>query len=243
VPHSRSRRTARFPSTQWSIVVKAGGDSPEGHHALERLCKSYWLPIYAFARRKQRSSADEARDLTQAFFARLIARNDFAAADREKGRFRSFLLRAFENFLADQRDRAGALKRGGGVQFLSLDELDAEERQQIEPIDAESPEHLYDRQWALLILSRVTERLREEQIALGKGEQFEALSPFLAGDSGRSYSAAAERLDTTEGAAKMAVSRLRQRFRALLRAQIAETLADPGDVDEELRDLQRALRG
>jgi RNA polymerase sigma-70 factor (ECF subfamily) len=230
-----------FAQTRWSIVVAAaGGNGVESRDALERLCTTYWYPLYAFVRR-QRYSAHDAQDLTQSFFARLIEKNDLAAVDRAKGKFRSFLLAAMQHFLANEWDRAQAQKRGGGMVFLSIDDADAERRYHEEPAEQITAEQLYDRRWALTLLDQVLARLGDEMRSEGRGACFEALKFCLTGGPGAAYADLAQRLGTSEGALKVAVHRLRDRYRALLRAEIAETVGSETEVDDELRQLFSAL--
>ncbi len=208
--------------------------------ALEELCRAYWYPLYAFVRNRGYSSSD-AQDLTQSFFTRIIETGGFASADPERGRFRSYLLGALKHFLANEWHRAQAQKRGGGVTFLELDALDPEARYALEPAQSTDPDARFDREWAQELTARAMEELRAESKASGKGELFEALKGSLIGEEpARSETAA--RLGMTVGAAKVAVHRLRQRYREILRAEIAETVSDPSDIDDEMRYLVAALR-
>jgi RNA polymerase sigma-70 factor (ECF subfamily) len=208
--------------------------------ALEELCRAYWYPLYAFVRYRGYSS-DDAQDLTQSFFARIIETGGFDSADPERGRFRSYLLGAMKHFLANEWHRARAQKRGGGVTILDLDALDPEARYALEPAETTDPDAGFDREWAQETTARAMEELRAESEARGKGELFRALKGSLTGDEpARSETTA--RLGMTEGAVKVAVHRLRQRYRELLRAEIAETVTDPSDVDDEMRHLVAALR-
>jgi RNA polymerase sigma-70 factor (ECF subfamily) len=234
---------AGFEATRWSIILAAGRDDPAQAAALDRLCRTYWYPLYAFVRRQGRSPED-AQDLTQAFLARLIAKRDLAGVDRAKGRFRSFLLAAMKHFLANERDKARALKRGGGAHVTSLDAGDAETRYLREPADPVTPERVFERRWALTLLDEVLRRLRAEYEVRGQGALFEALKDTLAGGGGADgHAAAAHRLGMTEGAVKVAAHRLRRRYRDLLRAEIAATVDAPGEVDDELRHLFAVLSG
>lgn len=232
-----------FATTHWSLVVAAKPDEANrsrARRALEELCRAYWYPLYAFVRNRGYSSSD-AQDLTQSFFARLIETAGFASADPERGRFRSYLLGAMKHFLANQWHRAQAHKRGGGVTFLELDALDPEARYALEPAQSTDPDTGFDRQWAQESIARAMEKLRAESEASGKGELFEALKGSLTGEEpARSETAA--RLGMTVGAVKVAVHRLRQRYREILRAEIAETVTDPSDVDDEMCHLVDALR-
>lgn len=232
----------RFAATRWSIVVAAGGaDSKRARRALEHLCSTYWYPLYAFVRRQGHAPHD-AQDLTQEFFARLLARNFLGDADPGKGRFRSFLLGALKHFLSDEWDRARAQKRGGGVQIISLDAESAETRYKLEPADDSSAEKIYERRWALALLDQVLRRIRSEFARDGKEHFFEELKPALTGAKIPCAEIAA-RLGLKEGAVRVAVHRLRTRYRDLLRAEIAETVASPTDVDSEMQHLFAALTG
>ena len=236
-----SQKPAReFQTTQWSLVVAAGtASTAASREALGQLCETYWHPLYCYARGRG-YAADEARDLTQGFFTTLIEKGYVRAADPQRGRFRSFLLTAFKHFLANEYDREHALKRGGGSTFVAIDAEAAEERFRGEPRDERTPERDYERQWALALLEVALGRLREEFVA-GKHEaRFDGLKEFLTGDAG-SYSFAAELLGMSEGAVKVAVHRLRKRFRDLVRAEIARLVEDPRDVDDEIRMLFSAL--
>lgn len=235
-----------FCSTHWSVVVKARQTgSPEAQEALAWLCENYWYPLYAFVRRKGHS-AEAARDLTQAFFARLIEKDEFPDADPARGRFRTFLLTALSHFLANAHDHACALKRGGGRDLARLNWDEAESRYGQDPAHELTPEKLFLRRWALTLLERVLQRLRAEYIEARKEPLYDALKAFLTGNaSAESYSETGQRIKLSEGAVKVAVHRMRRRYRELLRAEIMETVDDPtrpGAVDEELRDLFEALK-
>ena len=235
---------ANFSRTHWSVVVAARGeDSPDARAALERLCRNYWLPIYAFVRRQGHSPHD-AQDLTQGFFARLLGKNFLSGVDRSKGKFRSFLLGALKHFLANEWDRAGAQKRGGAYTFIPIDAASAETSCWIEPSDNSSADKVFERRWALALLDQVLRRLREEYVRLGKEELFEQLKPVLT-ETSRAvrYADIAVRLGSSEGAVKVAVHRLRRRYRELLRAEIAETVASEAEVDDEICCLFAALSG
>lgn len=231
-----------FATTHWTVVQAAGREgTPEAGRALEELCRIYWYPLYVYVRRQGRSKED-AEDLTQGFFARFLERNYLEGVNSDKGRFRAFLLASLKHFLANERDRACRHKRGGGVAALSLDWQDAEARYLIEPADNLSPDKLYDRAWAIMLLERVISSLQRESVEEGKSGLFEALKPFLmAGKSTSSCAEAAARLGLTEGAVRVAVHRLRGRYRKLLRQEIAHTLSDPAQVEEELRALFEAF--
>ncbi|MEO6741059.1 MAG: sigma-70 family RNA polymerase sigma factor [Chthoniobacteraceae bacterium] len=237
---SQKAEAGRFEATRWSIVVAAGAaDSQRAHRALEHLCTAYWYPLYAFVRRQGHSPHD-AQDLTQEFFARLLARNFLGDADPGKGRFRSFLLGALKHFLSDEWDRARAQKRGGGQQPISLHAESAETRYQLEPADESSAEKIYERRWALALLDEVLKRLRDEFAREGKEHIFEELKSALTGGK-VPYAEIAARLDVKEGAVRTAIHRLRTRYRKLVRAEIAETVATSAEVDAELQHLFAAL--
>ncbi|HEX4265039.1 MAG TPA: sigma-70 family RNA polymerase sigma factor [Verrucomicrobiae bacterium] len=239
VPHA----AANFTPTHWSVVLAAAGcaDSTHARDALERLCRNYWLPIYAFVRRQGHSPHD-AQDLTQEFFARLLEKNYLARADREKGRFRSFLLASVKHFLANEWDKAQAQKRGGGRILISIDAELAENSFGMEPVDLLTADKIFERRWALALLEQVLRRLREEYTRDGKEKQFEQLKATLT-EASRSlpYAEIATRLATSEGAVKVAVHRLRQRYRELLRAEISDTVANAGEIDDEIGNLFAAL--
>jgi RNA polymerase sigma-70 factor (ECF subfamily) len=233
---------AAFRTTRWTVVLHARqGNSAEASAALEQLCRSYWYPLYAFVRRQGHDPHD-AQDLTQEFFARLLAKHQLESVDRAKGRFRSFLLAALKHFLANEWDRRKARKRGGGEIHLSIDAQSAEDRYRLEPADPQSAEKIYERRWALTLLDRVLELLKAEAEAAGKGTQFEQLKSALTADRRQApYAELGQRIGLTEGAVKVAVHRLRQRYRELLRAEIAHTVSDPKAVDAEIRHLFAAL--
>ncbi len=233
---------AAFPTTHWSVVIAAGRErSPQAEAALEELAQAYWYPIYAFLRREGHAAV-EAQDLTQAFFARLLEKNYPAQADRTRGRFRSFLLLTLRHFLADEREHAGAFKRGGGCVVLSLDEDVSEGRYRAEPADLETPETLFERRWAETILARATARLAEEYAASGKAAVYQILQAFQPGErASLSYSQAARQLATSESAVKALIYRMRKRHRELVRDEVAQTVAGAGDVDDELRHLIEVL--
>ncbi len=210
--------------------------------ALEELCRGYWAPLYAFARRVGHSRED-ARDLTQGFIAQILENHGIAAADSKRGRFRTFLLAAFKHFLSHERDRAQALKRGGGIQLLPL-AVEEEFGYSIDPADPRTPEHAFDQRWATALLGKVLARLREEFAASGRGALFEDFKGVLVGEPLEGgYRAIAARLGMTEGAAKMIVKRMRERYRHLLRGEIAQTVATPQEVEEELCHLRGVLSG
>jgi RNA polymerase sigma factor (sigma-70 family) len=240
-PSPISGGAREFATTHWSLVLAAGGDTSGARVAVARLCSLYWYPLYAFARRMGLGTYD-AEDATQGCFAHLLRTDGLSKVAREKGRFRSFLLAALKNHLSHERERATAQKRGGGERVVDLDALEAEARYALEPTDDLSPDRLFDRRWALAVLEQAQERLRSEYDASGKGALFEALRPTLGGArSGPAYSEIAVKLGLSEGAVKVAVHRLRDRYRGVLRSVVADTVATPVDVDAELRHLIAAL--
>jgi RNA polymerase sigma-70 factor (ECF subfamily) len=234
---------AEFPSTQWSLIAAAAATKDEqSAAALADLCSRYWYPVYAFIRRRG-ARAEDAADLTQEFFATLLEKDYLEDVDPLRGRFRSFLLIAVARFVSKQRDKAAAQKRGGGRQILSLDLQEGERRYTREPIHDWTPERVFDRKWAVTVLDQTLASLREEHDATGKGEQFERLKVYLTGDAGAlPLAQLAEQLGTTEGAVKVAIHRLRQKYRDRLRKLVAQTVAKPDDVEDELRQLLAALR-
>jgi len=233
-----------FVTTHWSVVAAAGrSDTTRARDALAKLCQTYWFPLYAYVRRRGHAPED-AKDLTQEFFARLLERNWVADADQEKGRFRSFLLSALNHFLADEWDKARAQKRGGGVASVPLQFDTAETRYGVEPVDNVTPERIFERRWALTLLEEVLKRLQAEYVREGKSDLFVALNPCLVGErTSQPYAELAEKLGLTEAAVKTSVHRLRQRYRQLLRDEIAHTVTRPDEVDDELRHLFAVLAG
>ncbi len=233
---------ARFLTTRWSLVCAAGRrDAPGGREALEELCRSYWYPLYAFVRRRG-DGPEDARDLVQGFFARFLARNYLAGLDQESGRFRSYLLAALQNHLTNERERARARKRGGGVAPVPSELEGAEGRYAREPADPLTPERLFARKWARTVLERVLARLAREQEEKGRGQVFARLQPFLVeSETGETLASAARELGLTAGAARVAVHRLRGRYRELLLTEVAQTVDRPQDVEDELRELFEAL--
>ncbi|MCX6903977.1 MAG: sigma-70 family RNA polymerase sigma factor [Verrucomicrobia bacterium] len=231
-----------FPVTQWTVVLAAGGmPSPESAAALERLCSSYWYPLYAFVRRSGHSPPD-AEDLTQEFFARVLERHWLTRADQSKGRFRTFLLTAMERFLANEWDKARALKRGGGQRNVPIQVDTAETRYGVEPADTRTPEQAFEYRWAVALLDEVVKQLEAEFQEQGQAASFAALKPCLVGDrASQPYAELAAMLGMEEGAVKVAVHRLRQRYRELLRAEIANTVASTEEVDAEMRHLFNVL--
>lgn len=227
-----------FRTTRWSVVhAAAGSGSGAAREALATLCEAYWYPVYAFVRRSG-ASAEDARDLTQGFFARLLEKRDVGGADPAHGRFRGYLLGSVKHFLANERARQRALKRGGGSAPLSIDYGDADRQYSLEPADPATPEKLFLRNWALALVRRATDGLGEEYGAQGRRVVFERLRPMLTGDAdAASRKRIAESLGLTANALNVAAHRLRRRFRHRLKAEVADTLADPGDVEDELRSL------
>jgi RNA polymerase sigma-70 factor (ECF subfamily) len=234
----------RFSTTHWSVVLAAGSnETSQSREALARLCQLYWYPVYAFIRR-QEHSADDAADLTQEFFVRVLDKSFLKQADPQRGRFRSFLLACVRHFLSNEADRARALKRGGGYAILPLEIETGEQRYQLEPRDELTPDKVFDRRWTLMLLESVLGQLRTEQIDRGKEKVFEELKEFLTGESDRvPYSVVGRSLDMSEDAVKVAVHRLRKRFRELLTAEVAQTVSDPKDVRDEIRYLIESVRG
>jgi RNA polymerase sigma-70 factor (ECF subfamily) len=231
-----------FWTTHWSQVLLAGqSDSTKARAALANLCQRYWYPLYVFVRR-QGQGPEDAQDLVQGFFERLLENQYLKVADPEKGRFRSFLLIALRRFMANEWDRANRLKRGGGQKFISLDEQDTEARYKAEAVDEMSPEKAYQRQWAVVVLGQVLDRLEEEFVSAGKARFFAELKVYLSGEPGASsYAEIGGRLGMSTAAMKVAVHRLRQRFRELLRMEIANTVSRPEAIDDEIRELFAAL--
>lgn len=235
---------ARFRTTRWSaIFVAAQSQAPGSQEALTTLCRDYWYPLYAFARRAGYAPPD-AQDLTQGFFGSLLERRALKRADPARGKFRSFLLGSFKNYLYDEADRARALKRGGGREFVFLDAAAAETRYQLEPADELTAEKIYDARWAIVLLTRAVDRLRDECIASGEQARFEVLRPFVGAESGAgppTYDEVANTLGVSLGTAKTWVHRFRKRYTALLREEIARTVSDPSEIDDEIRALCEAL--
>jgi RNA polymerase sigma-70 factor (ECF subfamily) len=238
------RPQAAFNTTHWSVVLAATrSDSTRARDALARLCQTYWYPLYAYVRRRGYSAPD-AQDLTQAFFAQLLARESLTSANPELGKFRSFILTAMKNFLASEWKQGMARKRGGGSQMLSLDWAAAEERFDLEPVTHSSPDKLFEKQWALTVLGDVLNQLEREYQNEGKRDLFAALKQALLGiRESQPYAELAIRLGMSESAVKVTVHRLRKRYRKLIRDEIANTLDDPKDVDNEMRYLFQVLTG
>ena len=237
MPRDLRNHRADFATTRWSIVLAAGrADSPSARDALAALCKSYWYPLYAFARRRG-YRGDQAEDLTQGFFARFLEKHNVQDADRARGKFRNFLLASFKNFLANEHDRNTAKKRGGEFAFESIDSANAEHRYASLPHSL-SPEQELEQQWALSMLETVVKQLEAEYTCAGKAPLFSLLKEFLPGSASElTYRQCADSLSVSEAAVKMAVLRLRRRYRQVLREQIADTLPPDGSIDEEIRYL------
>lgn len=232
------RPSGVFPTTRWSVVLAAGQDSsPQAAEALEKLCRAYWYPLYAYVRR-QGHPPEPAQDLTQEFFARLLAKDYLAAVEPAKGKFRWFLLSAVKRFLLNERERNLADKRGGGRTHVPFDGQRAEERYRLEAADQLSPDRLFDRAWAVNLIETARQRLAEECALEGKRALFEQLEVLLAGDKGHAtHAQIASRLGMTEGAVKVAVHRLRRRYRELLREEVAQTVGHGKELEDELREL------
>ena len=230
-----------FVTTHWSVVLSACGDDPaRGRKALEKLCQTYWLPLYSYVRRRGYTQAD-AEDLTQGFFARLLRLDSLSQVHRAKGKFRSFMLSAMNHFLADEWDRAAAQKRGAQI-TLPLDVAEAETRYQSAQAASLAPDRLFERQWALALLDATLQRLRQEYDAAGRAELFQELRFAIAAEKGEvRYAEPAARLGMTEQALRVAAHRLRRRYREILRQEIANTLADPSETEAELKYLRRVL--
>jgi RNA polymerase sigma-70 factor (ECF subfamily) len=233
--------SSRFNTTRWTLVLAVReGQSPDAQAALATLCETYWYPVYAFIRRTGHNGED-ARDLTQAFFTRVLEKDYFGQARQERGRFRSFLLSSVRHFLSNQRDWDQAQKRGGGQTHLSLEFDDGERTYQIEPVDPHTPERLYERRWALASIESALARLKKKYEDGKKGELFARLRPYLTGDEPQSYAELAKSVGVSEGSLRVAVHRMRQQFAATLREIIADTVESRDDVDEELRELMKAV--
>jgi RNA polymerase sigma factor (sigma-70 family) len=237
-----SEQSPIFATTCWGLVLAAGeGSSPAAQQALEQLCRTYWYPLYAYLRRRGKDP-DLAQDLTQGFFERLLQRNDLSRLTQEGGRFRSFLLSALNHFVINELDYSQAQKRGGGQVILSLDETNAEDRYLREPSHSESPDRLYERQWALTLMDTAIRRLADEQAEAGKSAAFESMRPFLSQEPGPgAYSESASRLGMSTGHLAVQVHRLRERYRQLVRAAVADTVQGPLEIEEEMRHLLAAL--
>jgi len=243
VPGTGARGPTAFATTHWSLIVRAAdAGTADGRAALAELCRIYWYPLYGFARRRGLAPAD-AEDLTQGFLADLLAREAVAQADAARGRFRTFLLNSFDHYRSHERARAQAAKRGGGEAVVSLDVMHAAEgRFRDEPATTESPEKVYDRKWAMSLIEVTLAAVRLEYAANGKAAWFDELKAALwCGRGEIAYAEIARRLDSTEGAVKVAVHRLRQRFGERFRAEVAQTVVDPAEVDDEIRHLLAAV--
>ena len=232
----------RFWTTCWAAVLAAGNaESQEATTAWSRLCKSYWFPVYAFIR-KRGHSPEDAQDLTQEFFARFLEKNHISRATKERGRFRVFLMTSVQNFLHNERDRAHAIKRGGGCKFLSLDHQDPEERYRLEPVTETDPAQAFEQRWAAVLLETVLNRLREDFASEGRGPLFEKLQAHLWGDSESiPYSQLAEEFGLTSANIKTIAHRSRLRYREVLREEIAYTVSAPGEIDDEIRYLMQVV--
>jgi RNA polymerase sigma factor (sigma-70 family) len=234
---------AQFTSTHWSIVIEAQGESPAAQEALEKLCRIYWRPIYSFVLR-QGIVSDEAEDVTQAFFADLLKHRSLTAVRKEKGRFRSYLLGALKHFLTDERRRAMAIKRGKGQRLIPLEELSADERSEMELADPLTAEQIYERRWASTVLERVLGLLKNEYGAAGNAILFDSLKQLLPDEPGApSQADVASQLGMTANAVRQAFHRFRRRYQSLLREEIAQTVATPSDIEDELRHLISIARG
>jgi RNA polymerase sigma-70 factor (ECF subfamily) len=233
-----------FTTTHWSLVLSAQDtSSPLAAAALEKLCRAYWYPLYVYVRR-QGEDEESAKDLTQGFFARLLEKHYLSQVQREKGKFRCFLLGSLKHFLADERDKARAQKRGGGQRFVSLDDSTGEERYRLEPVETMDAEKLFERRWALTLLDQARARLKEEYLESGKSTLYDRLKAFEAGDrSAPPYAEVAAEMGLTESGIKTAVFRLRQRYRELVREEVANTVDSPEAVDGEIRYLIRVISG
>ena len=230
---------SRFATTQWSLVLAAARCGAADGEALARLCSLYWYPVFAFVRRHGHS-ADEAQDLTQGFFTRLLEKGELGHADQNRGRFRSFLLTACLHFISNEGDRMRAIKRGGGATAIPIDVVEAEGRYERALVSMQTPERLYERQWALTLMGVVLASLRNEYVAAGNERLFDCLSGFLADHAG-THADTARDLDMTVPAVKMAVHRLRRRYRESLRERVADTVDSPEEVDDEIRHLMKTV--
>jgi len=230
-----------FTTTHWSVVLEAQGESPAAQAALEQICRIYWRPIYSFIRR-QGTKPEEAKDITQGFFALILERKDFQSVRRERGRLRSFLLASLKHFMMNERRDAATIKRGGGRILIPLDEI-SDDSSELDRSDAVSADQLYDRNWAFTVLDRVFARIHEESQGSASASLFEQLNTLLSDEPDRpSQAEIAREFGMTENAVKQAFYRLRQRYRQLLREEVAQTVATPAEIEDELRDLIAALR-
>lgn len=234
-------RAATFGTTHWSVVLATGGsDREKAHEALEQLCAAYWYPLYVFARR-QGYDAAESEDLTQEFFARLLQRNDLAEVNPKRGRFRSFLLASFKHLLANEYHRQQTEKRGGLAILVSLEREEPETRYRLEPADPVTPETLFERRWALTVLERAVERVREEYAVSEKADLFEALKEFLSNQKSLPHAAIASKYGISVGAVGVTIHRLRKRYAEVLREEISHTVSTREDIDDEIRHLIAAV--
>lgn len=230
-----------FATTHWSVISLARRPgSADTREALEKLCRAYWPPLYTFVRR-QGCSREDAQDLTQEFFARLLEKNYLGAVDQAKGRFRSFMLASLKHFLANEWDRARAEKRGGKCTFISLEAEDEEERRLLEPALNDTPERAFEQRWALAVLDGAFASLREEFKGAGKLAQFEALKTYLSSEASEGYDAAAACLEMTPGAVAVTVHRMRRRYRECVRSEVAHTVDSPAELEEEMQCLLSVL--
>jgi RNA polymerase sigma-70 factor (ECF subfamily) len=238
----RSEGGASFTTTHWSVVLNAGDpSSPQAAEALNALCQTYWYPLYAYLRREGRKP-ETAADLTQGFFARLLRLGSLAQVRREKGKFRSFLLASLKHFVRDEHVRADAMMRGGGMPLVSLDDTTGEDRYQREPVSDLDPEKLYERRWAMTLLAQAKARLKAEYAGAGKAELYDRLNVLESPEPNNPlYAEVAAELGRAEGTVKSDVSRMRHRYRQLVRAEVANTVADPAEVDDEIRYLIRVI--
>ncbi len=242
IDSSAQNGAVAFATTHWSVVLTAQDESPAAQEALEKLCRTYWRPIFSFVRR-QGVGPEEAEDLTQGFFALLLERRDLNAVRKEKGRLRSYLLVSLKHFLADERRRAMAIKRGKGQRLIALEELRANERADMEPADPLTAERIYERRWASTLLEQVLRRLKDEYRAAGNAALFDRLKQLLPDEPGApSQADIAAKLGMAENAVRQAFHRFRQRYQLLLRDEIAHTVATPSDIEDELRYLVSVLR-
>ena len=241
-PSDPGNQSGVFDTTHWSVVLQAGeNDSPQATEALAGLCRAYWYPLYAYVRR-QGHTIEDAQDLTQEFFARLLERKYLQLADRARGRFRTFLLTSLKHFLINEWNKANREKRGGGRRLISLDAEETETRFRAEPADGRSPDKAFERRWAMVLLDRVLDQLQAEFAAAGRRQVFEELKSFLTKvENENSYAEIGRRLRMTEGNLKVTIHRLRRRYRELLREEIARTVDGPDAIDEEIRQLFAAL--
>src|SRR5882724_2850427 len=234
-PPQETRNNEWFMTTHWSVVLAARTNPKASDEALERLCRAYWYPLYAYVRRLG-EDVEAARDFTQAFFARLLEKNYLSQVQPEKGKFRCFLLASLKHFLADERDKARAQKRGGRAQVFSLDDPAIEERYRLEPLDVMDAEKLFERRWALTLLEQARERLKQEYTEGGRASYYDCLKIFDSGEQNPpSYAELGVALGLSEGGVKSAVSRMRSRYRELVREEVANTVSNPNEIDEEIR--------